>query len=266
MAGKLNGKVALITGGGQGVGEGIARTFAAEGANIVIAQRSEAPAQALLDRLATEHGVKTLYVATDVTQRDQVERMIGRTVEQFGRLDVLVNNAGASSPERLERMTDNAMEQSFRLNYWAVFWAMRAAFPVMKSQGRGRIINMGTLNGVNAHMFTADYNASKEAMRALSRTAAVEWGAHGISVNVICPSATSPQAREYFEQNPEMMEHLVSQIPSGRLGDAFGDIGPLALYLASDESGFLTGNTLFADGGAHINGLPWRPAVADQRE
>ncbi|MHC3125989.1 oxidoreductase [Brevundimonas sp. GN22] len=263
MTGRLHGKVAVITGGGQGVGEGIARTFAAAGANIVIAQRSEQQAQMLLGELASAHGARTLFVPADVTVRQQVEDMISRTTEAFGRLDVLVNNAGASSPERLERMTDETMDRSFRLNYWAVFWAMRAAFPVMKAQGAGRIINMGSLNGVNAHMFTADYNASKEAMRALSRTAAVEWGPHGITVNVICPSATSPQAKEYFEQNPEMMEHLVSQIPAGRLGHAHGDIGPLALYLASDESGFLTGNTLFADGGAHINGLPWRPAVAD---
>jgi len=263
MAGKLHGKVAVITGGGQGVGEGIARAFAAEGANIVVAQRSGAPALKLLDELAAAHGIKTRYIPTDVTEREQVQGMIARTVEEFGSLDVLVNNAGASSPERLERITDEDMDRSFRLNYWAVFWAMRAAFPVMKAQGRGRIINMGSLNGVNAHMFTADYNASKEAMRALSRTAAVEWGPHGITVNVMCPSATSPQAVDYFQQNPEMMAQLVSQIPCGRLGSAAADIGPLALYLACDESGFLTGNTLFVDGGAHINGLPWRPVVAE---
>jgi NAD(P)-dependent dehydrogenase (short-subunit alcohol dehydrogenase family) len=173
----------------------------------------------------------------------------------------LVNNAGASFPKRIENHTDEEMMGSFELNYWAVFRAMRAAFPIMRAQHYGRIINLGSLNGVNAHMFTVAYNASKEAVRALSRTAAVEWAAYGITVNVICPSAASPQAQEYFAANPDMLTNILEQVPAHRIGDATKDIGPVALFLAGEGGGFTTGNTLFVDGGSHINGVSWRPAV-----
>jgi NAD(P)-dependent dehydrogenase (short-subunit alcohol dehydrogenase family) len=174
-----------------------------------------------------------------------------------------VNNAGGSFPKRIEKHTDEEMEGSFALNYYAVFWAMQAAFPIMKAQGYGRVINLGSLNGVNAHMFTVAYNASKEAMRALTRTAAVEWGPSGITCNVICPSAVSPQAKDYFEANPEMTEAILRQVPAGRFGDAAKDIGPVAVFLASEGGGYMSGNTLFADGGAQVNGVAWRPAVED---
>jgi NAD(P)-dependent dehydrogenase (short-subunit alcohol dehydrogenase family) len=140
---------------------------------------------------------------------------------------------------------------------------MRAAFPIMKAQGYGRVINMGSLNGVNAHMFTVAYNASKEAMRALTRTAAVEWGPFGITCNTICPSAVSPQAKDYFAANPEMTEAILKQVPAGRFGDAEKDIGPIAVFLASEGGGYMSGNTLFADGGAQVNGVAWRPEVED---
>src|SRR5262249_938127 len=160
----------------------IARAFAAAGANLVLAQRREPQGAREAVFLRATYGVEVLFTATDVTQRDQVERMVKSTQSRFGRLDILVNNAGASFPKRLASHTDEEMAGSFALNFWGVFWAMRAAFPIMKAQGYGRIINIGSLNAVNAHMFTAAYNASKEAVRALSRTAAVEWGPHGITV------------------------------------------------------------------------------------
>lgn len=259
----LEGRTALITGGGQGVGQGIARAFAQAGADIVIAQRRGEEAEREAQWLRDNYGVRAFAQSVDVTRGDAITPMVAQAVEQLGRLDILVNNAGASTPVRLENYTDEAMAEAFELNYWAVFRAMRAAFPVMKAQGYGRIINLGSLNGVNAHMFTAAYNASKEAVRALTRTAAVEWGGHGITCNVICPSASSPQAKEYFAANPEMAQAILSQVPVGRLGEAVDDIGPMAVFLASKGGGFTTGNTLFVDGGGHINGVAWRPEVAD---
>lgn len=261
MAKVLEGRVALVTGAGQGVGQGIARALAGAGASVLIAQRGAEAGEAEAALLRERHGVGARFVATDVTKADQVRAMIQAAVEGFGRLDILVNNAGASFPRRLEEHSDEEMAAAFELNYWAVFRAMRAAFPIMKAQGYGRIINLGSLNGVNAHMFTAAYNASKEAVRALSRTAAVEWGPFGITVNVICPAASSPQAEDYFAANPEMLQALLQQIPAGRMGKAEADIGPLAVFLASEASGYVSGNTLFADGGSHINGVSWRPAV-----
>ena len=263
MGKALEGRTALITGGGQGVGQGIARALAEAGADIVIAQRRGAEAERKAAWLRDTHGVRAFAQTVDVAQADQVNTMIETAVAQLGRLDILVNNAGGSFPKRLENHTDEDMASSFDLNYWAVFRAMRAAFPIMKSQGYGRIINLGSLNGVNAHMFTAAYNASKEAVRALTRTAAVEWGGYGITCNVICPSATSPQAQDYFAANPEMTQKILAQVPAGRFGDATQDIGPIAVFLASEGAAYTTGNTFFVDGGGHINGVPWRPEVED---
>lgn len=263
MARILEGRVALVTGGGQGVGQGIARALAAAGASIVIAQRGVAAGEGEVAFLRQTHNIEALFVKTDVAEGAQVDAMMNATVNQFGRIDILVNNAGSSFPKRLENHTDEDMARSFDLNYWAVFRAMRAAYPVMKAQNYGRILNLGSLNGVNAHMFTAAYNASKEAVRALSRTTAVEWGEDGITVNVICPSAASPQAKNYFAENPEMLARILEQVPAGKIGDAELDIGPVALFLASEASAFMTGNTVFVDGGSHVNGVAWRPQVED---
>ena len=263
MSRLLDGRVALVTGGGQGIGQGIARALAQAGARLVIAQRGVEQGEHEAAGLRETYDVDATFVRTDVTQADQIEAVVRTTTERFGRLDILVNNAGASFPKRLEHHTDAEMAASFDLNYWAVFRAMRAALPIMKAQGYGRVINLGSLNGVNAHMFTAAYNASKEAVRALSRTAAVEWGGYGITVNVICPSAASPQAQDYFAANPEMLTRILDQVPAGRIGEAQRDIGPVAVFLASEASGYMTGATLFVDGGSHVNGVAWRPAVED---
>lgn len=263
MNGCLKGRTAIITGGGQGVGQGVARALAAAGANILIAQRSSTGGEAEAAHLRQTHKVDAHFIQTNVTDQAQVERMIEAGVELFGKVDILVNNAGSSKAIRLERHTNDDMTAGFAVNYWSVFWAMRAVMPVMKAQGFGRIINMGSLNGVNAHMFTAAYNASKEAMRALSRTAAVEWGPHGITVNVICPAVASELALSFFEANPEMLDVIRREIPVGRMGDSERDIGAIAVFLASEGSAYFTGNTLFASGGSHINGVTWRPEVAD---
>lgn len=263
MSRTLKGRVALVTGGGQGVGQGIARALAAAGSHVVIAQRKAGQGEGEAAYLRDTYGVESFFIQTDVTRREQVDAMVQAVLNRFGKLEVLVNNAGASFPKKLENHTDEDMEDAFALNYFSVFWAMRAAFPAMKAQGFGRIINLGSLNGVNAHLFTAAYNASKEAVRTLTRTAAAEWGGYGITANTICPAALSPQAREYFDANPEMTKALLQNIPAGRFGDAQADIGPLAVFLASDGSAYYTGNTMFADGGGHINGVPWRPQVED---
>ncbi|WP_255326532.1 SDR family NAD(P)-dependent oxidoreductase [Sphingobium sp. EM0848] len=260
----LAGRTALVTGGGQGVGQGIARALAGAGADIVVAQRRGEEAEREAEWLRANHDVKAFAQPVDVTDAAAVDRMVATAVEQLGgRLDILVNNAGGSFPKRFENHTDADMAGAFDLNYWSAFRAMRAAFPVMKAQGYGRIINLGSLNGVNAHMFTVAYNASKEAVRALTRTAAVEWGPHGITCNIICPSATSPQAKDYFAANPEMAQAILQQVPVGRFGDATRDVGPVAVFLASEGGGYTTGNSFFVDGGGHINGVAWRPEVED---
>lgn len=254
MSGALTGRIALITGAGAGIGEGIARRFADEGAHVVVAELDERAGRAV----AAEIG--GLFVGTDVSDRRQVEDAVGATVSEFGSIDVLVNNAwGGGGIGRVENKTDDQLAGGMAVGYYGPFWAMRAAFGHMKERGWGRIINMCSLNGVNAHMGSLEYNAAKEALRALTRTAAREWAPTGVTVNALCPAAKSQAFFRAIGDYPELEAMADAANPMGRMGDAYDDIAPVAVFLAGDGSRYLTGNTLFVDGGAHINGAPWAP-------
>jgi NAD(P)-dependent dehydrogenase (short-subunit alcohol dehydrogenase family) len=133
----------------------------------------------------------------------------------------------------------------------------------MRAHSFGRIVNLCSLNGVNAHMGTAEYNIAKEALRALTRTAAREWAPYGITVNAICPAAKSASSRRVFAEHPELEAAADASNPMGRMGDPERDIAPVALFLAGEDSRYLTGNTLFVDGGSHINGAPWVPDLPE---
>lgn len=254
MTGQLEGKVALVTGGGAGIGEGIVRRFAEEGARVVVAEVDEQNGRAVAE------AVDGLFVRCDVSHRADVEAAVEAAVATYGSIDVLVNNAwGGGSIGRVERKTDEALAQGMAVGYYGPFWAMRAALPHMKARGWGRVINMCSLNGVNAHMGSLEYNAAKEALRALTRTAAREWAPTGVTVNAICPAAKSQAFFRAIGDYPELEALADAANPMGRMGDAYDDIAPVAVFLAGEGSRYLTGNTLFVDGGSHINGAAWAP-------
>lgn len=262
--GRLEGKVALITGAGQGIGLGIARRFAREGARITIAEWNEEKGAAAAKE-ASGLGGEALFVKTDVGVKEQVESAVATTVDRFGSLDILVNNAWSGPPlGRVEWKTTEEMEQALRVGFLSNFWSMQAVFPIMKARGWGRIINMGSLNGVNAHMYSVPYNSAKEAVRSLTRTAAREWARHGIVCNVICPAAATEAYLAVMKADPELEKGILAAHPMGRMGDPEEDIGAAALFLASEDCRYVTGNTLFVDGGSHINGAPWTPELPDE--
>jgi NAD(P)-dependent dehydrogenase (short-subunit alcohol dehydrogenase family) len=262
--GRLAGKVALVTGAGQGIGRGIARRFAREGARVLVAEWNAETGARTAGELGALGG-EGRFVRTDVGERDQVNAAVAATLAAWGRIDVLVNNAWAGPPlGRVEWKTTEEMEKSLRIGFLSNFWSMQAVFPHMKKQGGGRVINLCSLNGVNAHMYTVHYNAAKEAVRALTRTAAREWAGHNILCNVICPAAATETYRAVMDANPAMEKQLLAQHPMHRIGDPEEDIGGVALFLASEDSRYLTGNTLFVDGGSHINGSPWAPELPEE--
>lgn len=255
---RLRGRVAIVTGAGRGIGRGIARRFAKEGARIVVAERSPRHGEAIAEELR-QIGVEALFVPTDVSRREEVEAMVAAAVDRFRVVDILVNNAQSlTAPSPLEEMTDAMMATSLDGGLWATFWAMRAVFPVMRDRG-GRIVNFASLNGVRGFALTGNYNAAKEAIRALTRTAAREWARYGILVNVICPAAASAAWLDYRRRHPDNAAAAEAANPLGRMGDPEADIGAVALFLACDDSRYVTGHTIFADGGAHLGAQVWQP-------
>ena len=264
MNNRLQGRTAVITGAGDGIGQGIARRFAAEGAQVMVTDIDGRAAERVAHTLRQEFAAEADHLTTDVREKRQVVEMIETTVGRFGTLDVLVNNAwGGGSLSRLETKTDEQLAHGMSVAYYGPFWAMQTAFPIMRAQARGNIVNLCSLNGVNAHMGTAEYNCAKEALRALTRTAAREWAQYGIVANVICPGAKTAAFRSLAEEHPEIARMADETNPMGRLGDPEFDIAPVAAFLASDDARYLTGNTLFVDGGSHINGVAWTPRLAD---
>lgn len=246
---RLQGKVAIVTGAGQGIGQGIAQVFARQGASVVIAERKPERAARTLELIQTAGGT-ALALTTDVTQPDQVRHMVDETTRQLGTVDILVNNAQAMHARTpLAELTSEQVDIFWVSGVKGTLWCMQAVYPTMKAKGCGRIINFVSSAAIRGEPELGDYNATKEGIRALTRTAAREWGRDGITVNCIAPGALSKRGQEYLARDPEEVERRNAQKCIPRLGDPQEDIAPVALFLASDDSRFVTGQTMFADGG-----------------
>lgn len=262
--GRLEGRTALVTGAGMGIGKGVARRFAREDARIVVAEWNEEAGAAAADEVRAL-GVECEFVKCDVSDKADVDAAVQAAVDRFGTVDILVNNAWSGPPMgRVEWKTTEEIERALRVGALSNFWSMQAVFPHMKARQWGRIVNMCSLNGVNAHMYTVPYNMAKEAVRALTRTAAREWAPHNILCNVICPAAATESYRAVMSKNPEMEKTVLDSHPMHRMGDPEEDIGGAALFLASEDCRYVTGNTLFVDGGSHINGAAWAPEMPEE--
>jgi len=248
MTGRLNGKVAIVTGGGQGVGLGIAQVFAREGAKLLITGRTPDK----LEKAAAElraMGGEAAWIAGTAGLRADAEAAVAKAVDLFGGLDILVNNAQTSKPGTLFEDTDDALfAMTIESGLYGTFQHMQAAMPHMKARG-GSIINFGSYEGIHGGVGFAAYAATKEAIRGLSRTAARELGQYKIRVNVICPAALSPIAEQWVKDFPEEAEKVMKLVALGYLGDCAEDIGPAALFLASEDSRYVTGQTINVDGG-----------------
>ncbi|MDQ1434662.1 MAG: 2-hydroxycyclohexanecarboxyl-CoA dehydrogenase, partial [Actinomycetota bacterium] len=220
------------------------------GARIVVAEWKEHLLSETCAEL-TDLGVENLGVVCDIQRKDQIDAMVARTVERFGRVDALVNNAQTFRPlAAIADVSEDDVDVFYTSGVKGTLWAMQAVYPHMKAQGWGRIVNFASSMGITGGTGFAAYNASKEAIRALTRTAAREWGADGIVVNAIAPAAATHHG-EAGKQS-EGYRIFIQNCPMGRQGDPELDIAPIAWFLCSDASRYLTGHTFMADGGAFM--------------
>lgn len=248
MSGVLEGQVAIVTGGGQGVGRGVALAVAAEGARVMVLGRTLSKCEAVVAEIV-DRGGDAVAEACDVEHRDQIEGSVARAVERYGRIDLLVNNAQTKVYRSLRRMTDADMETMWGSGPLASFRFMQACFPHLRD-ARGCVVNMGSGSSILPHGAMGGYAMTKEAVRVLARVAAVEWGRFGIRVNSICPLAQTPGLDEFADATGDAVANDVTpSIPLGRWGDPEADIGRAVVYLASADGSYVTGTTLMVDGG-----------------
>jgi glucose 1-dehydrogenase len=249
MAGRLEGKVAVVTGSSSGIGEGIARCFAREGAAVGIDYHSHPQGAEALVKDIQQAGGKAVCCQADVSKQDDVRRLIEATANQFGRLDIMVNNAGIEHQMPFVDMPLELFEQTIAVNLAGVWLGCQEAAKRMIAQGQGgRIINISSVHEEITMPGNAAYCASKGGVMMLMRTIAVELAPHKITVNNIGPGAVDTPIDAATKADPEKYAALLREIPLGRMGQP-DDIGQLATFLASDAGGYITGATLFIDGG-----------------
>ena len=250
MLGDLKGKVAIVTGSGQGIGEFIAKVFAQAGARVVVATRSRENGQATVDDIAAAGG-EAMLVQADVGLRSEVEAMVAAAVARYGRLDIAVHNAAVYPIHNIEDLSDEVLDRTLAVNMKAGFWLTQASLPHFRRQGGGRLLFTSSVTGPRVAMpGTSHYAASKSGLNGFIRTAALEFARENITVNAVEPGYILTQAMSALGDE-EQLKAIAACIPKGRLGTPT-EVANTMLFLASDEASYITGQTIVVDGGSTL--------------
>jgi NAD(P)-dependent dehydrogenase (short-subunit alcohol dehydrogenase family) len=243
----LSGKTAIVTGGGKGIGKAIAHGLAASGAKVVVAARTESEIAAVADEIVSKGG-EAMGRATDVTQSDQIEALVNATVEKFGSVDILVNNAARSFLRPLMDLREDGFDKIFNTNVKGAFLLSREAAKIMMSKGGGRIVNITTVGAERGGPMMGVYFSSKAALKMLTMCMATEWAPFNITVNAVGPGMTRTDFSMPIWSNPEMEKQITAKIPQGRIAEPEDIVGAV-LFLCTDGAGHITGQSVYVDGG-----------------
>lgn len=246
---RLKDKVTVITGGGQGIGRTIAETYAKEGAKIAIFDVVEETVKKTADEIKAKYHVETFGAKADVTKFEEVEAGFKRVVDTFGKIDVLVNNAGITKDNLVIRMSDAEWDAVLAVNLKGPFNCTKAVFSPMRKAGGGRIINIASIVGLMGNAGQANYSSSKGGLIAMTKTCAREFAKKNILVNAIAPGFIRTAMTDKLSD--EVKAALAAQIPLERLGEA-QDVANAALFLASEESSYITGHVISVNGGMYM--------------
>ena len=244
---RLDGKIGLVTGGGSGIGRAICELFAREGAVVIPVDLVEERARETAELVTAAGGVATPITA-DVSRSEAVERMAAEALAAYGRVDILVNNAGFNSGDDILELDEQTWDLDLRVVLKSVYLCCKALLPQMIEHRYGSIVNMSSVNGLMG-LSSEAYSAAKAGVINLTQNLAIRHGRHGIRANAICPGTVrTPIWREVLKEDPDIFERLTRWYPLGRIGEP-EDIAPAALFLASDDAAWITGQVLTVDGG-----------------
>ena len=247
---RLEGNVTIITGGGKGIGYGLAEAFAREGSNLVITGRTLSRLESAKERLEAAYGVDVLPIVADGADEEAIKNVVAKTIEHYGKINTLINNAQVSkSGLPLIEHTREDIDLAINSGIYAAFFYMRECFPYLK-ESRGSVINFASGAGLFGRPGQSSYAAAKEGIRGLSRVAATEWGPDGVRVNVVCPLAMTESLEAWSQEYPELFKKTIQGIPLGRYADPREDIGRVCVFLASEDANYVTGETITLQGGS----------------
>ena len=260
--------MAIVTGGGRGIGEGISLTLAEAGADIVVAARTMEQIEQVAQKIR-QLGRRCLPIPTDVTKEEQVQSMVDRTIAEFGKIDIMVNNAGGTGikpivvppgfeskmvrliPDFYSPMTSEDWHRVIDMNLTSVFLCCKAVGLHMIAQKKGKIINTSSFGAIRGSAYRTSYTASKAGVSMFTKSLALEWARYNINVNAIAPGSISTAMTAWLHESERGKEQLIRSIPLRRLGEP-REIGLLAVFLASDASNYITGETICIDGGSNL--------------
>ena len=249
---RMEDRVVLLTGGGGGIARGVARAFADEGASMILTDIFPGGMEKTKEELERDFGTDVVICVADGAREDQVKAAIEKGVEHFGKLNVLINSAQTSaSGLTLVEHTQEDFDKAIYSGLYATFFYMKHAFPYLK-ETKGSVINFASGAGISGKPGQSSYAAAKEGIRGMSRVAANEWGPYDINVNVVLPLVMTDKLAQWGQENPEMFKKNLDAIPLGRYGDAQKDIGKVCVFLASYDAKYITGDTLFIQGGVDM--------------